>query len=147
MKNLFLIFLFFFVSACNLNKVIKNHGVHFLENKHTTLSENTSNKNDIIKLLGPPSTKGNFDNDIWIYIERSTSSSKFLKLGKKTLIKNNVLVLEINTLGILEKKTFINKNDMNEITFEESFTDMSYSKKSFLYDFMYTLRKKINSNK
>ena len=147
MKNLFLIFLFFFVSACNLNKVIKNHGVHFLENKHTTLSENTSSKNDIIKLLGPPSTKGNFDNDIWIYIERSTSSSKFLKLGKKTLIKNNVLVLEINTLGILEKKTFINKNDMNEITFEESFTDMSYSKKSFLYDFMYTLRKKINSNK
>jgi outer membrane protein assembly factor BamE (lipoprotein component of BamABCDE complex) len=147
MKNLFLIFLFFFVSACNLNKVIKNHGVHFLENKHTTLSENTSNKNDIIKLLGPPSTKGNFDNDIWIYIERSTSSSKFLKLGKKTLIKNNVLVLEINTLGILEKKTFINKNDMNEITFEESFTDMSYSKKSFLFDFMYTLRKKINSNK
>ena len=147
MKNLFLIFLFFFVSACNLNKVIKNHGVHFLENKHTTLSENTSNKNDIIKLLGPPSTKGNFDNDIWIYIERSTISYKFLKLGKKTLIKNNVLVLEINTLGILEKKTFINKNDMNEITFEESFTDMSYSKKSFLYDFMYTLRKKINSNK
>ena len=63
------------------------------------------------------------------------------------MIKNNVLVLEINTLGILEKKTFINKNDMNEITFEESFTDMSYSKKSFLYDFMYTLRKKINSNK
>ena len=93
-----------FISACNLNKVIKHHGVHFLENKYTMLTENTSNKNDIIELLGPPSTKGSFDNDLWIYIERSTSSSKFLKLGKKTLIKNSVLILEINKYGLLEKK-------------------------------------------
>ena len=108
------------------------------------LTENTSNKNDIIELLGPPSTKGSFDNDLWIYIERSTSSSKFLKLGKKTLIKNSVLILEINKYGLLEKKIFIDKKDMNELDFDPEYTSMSYSKKSFLYDFMYSLRKKMN---
>jgi outer membrane protein assembly factor BamE (lipoprotein component of BamABCDE complex) len=144
MKNLFLILILLFISACNLNKVIKHHGVHFLENKYTMLTENTSNKNDIIELLGPPSTKGSFDNDLWIYIERSTSSSKFLKLGKKTLIKNSVLILEINKYGLLEKKIFIDKKDMNELDFDPEYTSMSYSKKSFLYDFMYSLRKKMN---
>ena len=98
-----------------------------------------------MKLLGPPSTRGSFDNDLWIYIERSTSSSRFLKLGKKKLIKNNVLVLEVSNLGILKKKIFIKKEDMNKVNFESEYTQMSYSKKSFIYDFVYSLRKKINN--
>ena len=57
--------------------------------------------NDIIKLLGPASTKSTFDNDVWIYIERVKSSSKVLRLGKKDLIENNVLILEINNKGIV----------------------------------------------
>ena len=97
-----------------------------------------------MKLIGPPSTKNSFDNDIYIYIERKTSSSKLSKLGKKKLIMNNVLVLEINNSGILLSKKFYNKNDMNKIKFDDNVTEINYSKKSFIYSFMSSLRQKID---
>jgi outer membrane protein assembly factor BamE (lipoprotein component of BamABCDE complex) len=145
MKKYLIIFItFFFIANCTINKVIKHHGVHFLEKKHTKLELKTSNKNDILKLLGPPSTKSNFDEDLWIYIEKNTSSTKFLKLGKKKLITNNVLLLELDNKGLLVNKIFLNKENMQELKFSDNFTKMSLSKKSFIYDFLSSVRKKMN---
>jgi outer membrane protein assembly factor BamE (lipoprotein component of BamABCDE complex) len=138
------IFTFFLISNCTLNKVISQHGVKFLEKKQAKLSINSSNSNDIIKLLGPPSTKSTFDKDMWIYIERVTSSSKITKLGKKSLIENNILILEINNKGVLTEKIFLDKEKMNNLDFSEDFTQMSSRQKSVIYDFLSTLRKKIN---
>ena len=115
-----------------------------MEKKQTKLKINSSNKNDIIKIIGPPSTKNSFDNEVYIYIERKTSSSKLTKLGKKTLLKNNVLVLEIDNKGILLSKKFYDMNDMNELNFNESQTDINYSKRSFIYSFLSSLRQKID---
>ena len=124
--------------------MIQHHGVHNLNKKQLKLKINYSNKNDIIKIIGPPSTKSTFDNDIFIYIERKTSSSKISKLGKKKLIENNVLVLEINEDGLLVKKDFYDQNDMKEINFDKSVTSINYTKKSFIYNFLYSLRQKID---
>jgi outer membrane protein assembly factor BamE (lipoprotein component of BamABCDE complex) len=145
MKNLFLFLIIIFIfSACTLKKVEETHGVRFLEKKQEKLTINYSNTNDIIQLLGPASTKSTFDNDMWFYIERVKTSSKILKLGKKDLIQNNVLILEINNEGILKQKIFINKDKMNNLQFTDDTIDMSLTKKSFVYDFLSTLRKKIN---
>tara|TARA_B110000285_G_scaffold201919_1_gene236915 strand:+ start:2183 stop:2668 length:486 start_codon:yes stop_codon:yes gene_type:complete len=145
MRNfLNLIFIFLFISNCTLNKVIKHHGVHFLEIKNEKLIIGKTNKNDIIELLGPPSTKGAFDEELWIYMEIQTSSSKLSKLGKKKLLKNNILILDIDNRGILSKSAFFDKDDMNNIKFSEDITKMSYSKNSFIYDFLYSVRQKIN---
>ena len=145
MKNYFyLFFIFLFISNCTLNKVIKHHGVHFLEKKNEKLIIGVTNKNDIIKLLGPPSTKGAFNQELWIYMEIQTSSSKLSKLGKKELLKNNILLLDIDNRGILSKNVFFNKEDMNNIKFSEDTTQMSYSKNSFIYEFLYSIRQKIN---
>ena len=138
------ILLFLVLTHCSLNKVILHHGVHNLEKKQAKLKINITNKNDIIKLIGPPSTKSTFDNDVYIYIERKTSSSKLTKLGKKKLLKNNVLVLEIDNFGILQTKKFYDMNDMKEIKFEEKVTSVNYSKKSFIYTFLSSLRQKID---
>ncbi len=127
-----------------MNKVVLHHGVHNLEKKQSKILVNQSNSNDIIKLIGPPSTKSSFDNDIFIYIERKTSSSKLTKLGKKKLLVNNVLVLEIDNRGILVDKKFYDKKDMQKIKFDQLETKVSYSKKSFIYNFLYTLRQKID---
>jgi outer membrane protein assembly factor BamE (lipoprotein component of BamABCDE complex) len=124
--------------------VIKHHGVYNLEKKHTKLIPNVSNKNDIIKLLGPPSTIGTFDNDVWIFIERSTSSSRLSKLGKKKLLTNNVLVVEINSKGLMDNKVFLNKEKMNNLEFDNTTTVMNKTKRSFVYDFLGSLRQKIN---
>ena len=132
------------LSSCSFNKIVQHHGVHNLEEKQIKLKINQTNKNDILKLIGPPSTKSTFDNDIYIYIERKTSGSNLSKLGKKKLIKNNVLVLEIDTKGILLSKKFYNKNDMNSINFDDGETGIEYSKRSFIYNFLSSLRQKID---
>ena len=139
-----LILTLLFLASCSLNKVVQHHGVHNLEKKQAKLKINYTNKNDIIKLIGPPSTKSTFDNDVYIYIERKTSSSKLTKLGKKKLMMNNVLVLEIDTTGILLSKKFYNMDDMNNIKFDEDITSLNYSKRSFVYSFLSSLRQKID---
>jgi outer membrane protein assembly factor BamE (lipoprotein component of BamABCDE complex) len=144
MNKLFIILLFIFISNCSLNKVIKHHGVHFLDKKQKNLELNTTNKNDILQILGPPSTQSTFDTDIWIYIERKTSKSSIIKLGKKKTIVNNVLVLEINQNGLLVKKDFLDINDMKKIKFSEKSTEITYSKNTFVYEFLSSMRQKIN---
>ena len=144
MKKLLILPLFFLILNCTFNKVIQNHGVHNLEKKQAKLKVNNSNKNDIFETIGPPSTKSSFDSDIYIYIERKTSSSKLTKLGKKKLLRNNVLVLEVDTRGILISKKFYNIDDMKKIQFDESLTKVNQTKKSFIYNFLYSVRQKID---
>jgi len=143
-KFLIVFFILLFISNCTLNKVIKHHGVYFLEVKQKKIVVNKTNRNDLFKELGPPSTVGTFDNDMLIYIERKTSTSKITKLGKKELLTNDVLILEIDKRGIIISKRFLNKDDINEMKFTNNVTDIDYDKQSFLYGFMNTLRQKIN---
>jgi len=123
---------------------VKHHGVPFLEKKQKTLFVNETNKNDIIKILGIPSTKSKFDNDVWIYIERKQTVSELKNLGENKIFKNDVLVLEIDDYGILRKKEFYNKDDMKNIKIVEASTQSGFKRKSFIYDFMSSLRQKIN---
>ena len=95
-------------------------------------------------LLGNPSTKSSFDNDVWIYIERKISTGKIYKLGKEKLLVNNVLVLEIDSVGLLAEKKLYKKEDMKDVKFAENSTDSVYRKRSFVYDFLSSMRQKIN---
>tara|TARA_B100000795_G_C22452517_1_gene306121 strand:- start:64 stop:528 length:465 start_codon:yes stop_codon:yes gene_type:complete len=145
MKNYSYLLLFLILlSNCTLNKVSKYHGVRFLEKKQNNLLPNVSNKNDILLLLGPPSTKSNFDNDIWIYLERIITKQPLIKMGSNKTIVNNVLVLEINNMGLLASKNLYNLNDMNELNFSTNETKKEYSKRSFVYNFLSSMRQKIN---
>ena len=105
---------------------------------------NKTNKNDILKTLGNPSTKSKFDNDVWIYIERKQTQSKLINLGKMKIYKNDVLVLEIDNYGILKKKNLYNKNDMKDIKIVQATTEAGFKRNSFIYDFMSSMRQKIN---
>tara|TARA_Y100000287_G_C14111352_1_gene300262 strand:- start:75 stop:548 length:474 start_codon:yes stop_codon:yes gene_type:complete len=141
---IYFVFLLLITTSCTLNKVVKKHGVRNLEKKQNELSINQSNTNDIRSILGPPSTQSMFDNDLWIFIEREIEKEKILKLSKEKLIKNNVLILEINNQGLLVKKTFLNMNDMNNIKLSSLNTKNQYNKNSFIYDFLSSMRQKIN---
>ena len=132
------------VSNCSLKPVVKHHGVPSLEKKQQSLLINKTNKNDIRKILGKPSTTSKFDNDIWIYIERKQSQSKIKNLGKMKIFKNDVLVLELNNYGILKKKQFYNINDMEKLTLVEGTTKTGLKRNTFIYDFMSSMRQKMN---
>ena len=124
--------------------MVKHHGVPFLEKKQSHLVVNKSNKNDIQKILGFPSTKSKFNNDVWIYIERKQTQSKLKNLGRMKIYKNDILVLEIDNYGILKKKEFYNKDDMEKIKIVEATTEAGFKRNSFIYDFMSSMRQKIN---
>ena len=116
----------------------------FLEKKQSSLVINKTNKNDIIRSLGNPSTKSKFDNDVWIYIERKQTQSKLINLGKMKIYKNDVLVLEIDDYGILKKKEFYNKDNMKKLQIAEITTKRGLRKNTFIYDFMSSMRQKVN---
>ena len=132
------------VANCSFKPVVKHHGVPFLEKKQSQLKINESNINDIKKILGKPSTKSKFDNDIWIYIERQQTQSKLKNFGKMKIFKNNVLVLEIDGYGILKDKKFYNKEDMINIELVDATTEDGFKRNSFIYDFMSSMRQKMN---
>ncbi len=143
-KILYIIFLSLIVTNCSFKKVVKHHGVPFLEKKQSSLIVNETNKNDIRKILGNPSTTSKFDNDIWIYIERKQTQSELKNLGRMKIYKNDVLVLEIDDYGILQKKEFYNKDDMENVKIVEATTEAGFKRNSFIYDFMSSMRQKIN---
>ena len=143
-KLLYIFFISIIVTNCSFKPVVKHHGVPYLEIKQAKLIVNETNKNDIKKILGNPSTTSKFDNDVWIYIERKQTQSKLSNLGRMKIFKNDVLVLEIDNFGILKKKNFYNKNDMKDIKIVETTTQAGFRKNSFIYDFMSSMRQKIN---
>ena len=143
-KILYIIFLSFIVSNCSFKPVVKHHGVPYLEKKQAKLIVNETNKNDIQKILGPPSTTSKFDNDVWIYIERKQTQSKLKNLGRMKINENNILVLEIDMYGLLKKKKFYNKEDMQSIKIVKATTENEFKKNSFVYEFMSSMRQKIN---
>ncbi len=141
MKLLFYISLFFLISNCSLNLVDDHHGVYFLDKKEKKIVVSESNVNDILSIFGEPSTKSTFDNDVWIYIERKISNTHFF--GKRQLIVNNVMVLEIDDKGILAKKDFYNIEDMKNLKFDNQ-RSASLNKRNFIYNFLSSMRQRVN---
>ena len=145
MKNKIVIILIIFLNAsCSFNDVVKHHGVHFLDKKQQKLKIYESNKNDTTKILGPPSTQSTFDNDVWIYIERKTTVSKVTSLGRKKVLVNNALILEFDNRGLLVKKDFFDKSQMNKLKISKDQTDVLDKKRSFITNVLTSLRQKIN---
>jgi outer membrane protein assembly factor BamE (lipoprotein component of BamABCDE complex) len=143
-KILYIIFLSLIASNCSFEPVVKHHGIPFLEKKQNSLIVNKSNINDIKGILGDPSTKSKFDNDLWIYIERKQTQSRLKNLGRMKIYKNDVLVLEIDKYGILKSKQFYNKDDMEDIKIVKATTESEFEKNSFIYNFLSSMRQKMN---
>ena len=145
-KTFYIIFLILVATSCSIKPVDNYHGVTYLEKKQKKLIINKSNKNDIIKILGPASTESVLEDDVWIYIENRKTKSSLLKLGKELVITNNILVLEIDKKGILKNKEFYNIDDQNKVNFSKDKTIVS-DKDSFVYSVVSSLRQKIDSPK
>ena len=145
-KSIFLLSIFLLFS-CQQNQVIKTHGVAYLKKREKLIIVNQYNKNDTIKILGQPSTKGMVDDNVWIYIERTRVKGRLLKFGRNYLKKNNVLVLEFDKYGVLKKKDFFSRDNMNNIEFAKSITDNEIRKENFINSFLSSVRQKMLSKR
>ena len=93
-KILILLILIFTVN-CSGNKVSNYHGAKYLEDKYNEIILDKTNKNDLINLIGPPSTISDFDKNKWFYFERLKANQSLIKLGSQKIKKNNVLIVEL----------------------------------------------------
>ena len=143
--KILILFIFLFTLNCSTNKVSKNHGFKSLETKFEKIVINQTNKNDIIDLIGPPSTKSDFNKNKWFYIERRKTNQSLFKLGQKKIEKNNILMVEFNNRGILKNKKIFDMDDMNEIKYVKSLTHKEFKQNNFLYNILTSVREKINA--
>ena len=148
MKIFFYIFLILtLLSSCQRNEVIKTHGISYLEKREKLIVLNKTNKNDAISILGQPSTTGMTNDNLWIYIERTMTRGKLLKLGRNYLAKNNALVLEFDKYGLVIEKKFYNKNDMKKVAFSKEITENEIRKENFIYSFLSSVRQKMQTRR
>ena len=128
--------LFFQLNSCGL-KVVENHGQIYGKNiNFKELQVGKTTKNEIVELLGSPSTTSNFDNEqSWIYI--SSEFKKFVFLdGSNT--DQKILILSFNQ-NTLKNKELLSKNDINNIEYEETLTDSRGKKVNWIKDFFSNL--------
>ena len=144
MKIFFILILFLFTLNCSINKVSNSHGIRFVDIKYDKIVLNKSNKNDVRKIIGPPSSVSKFD-DVWFYIERKKTNQSLFKLGKKKIQKNNIIILEFDDKGLVSYKQLLNLEDMNDIKIAEQKTFKKFNEDNTVYNILSTLREKINA--
>jgi len=147
-KNISLLFICtILLLGCQRTELSKTHGISYLENRQKLIVINKSNKNDTVSILGPPSTQGMTNNNLWIYIERTIARSTVFKLGKNHLKKNNVLVLEFNKYGIVYRKEFYDKDKMKDVTFAKNITENELKKENFIVGFLSSIKSKMDTRR
>ena len=146
-KITYLLLILLFIISCQRKEVIRTHGISYLEKREKLIFVNKTNKNDTINVFGQPSTKGMTDENLWIYVERTVTRGKMLRLGRNLLKKNNVLVLEFDKYGVLKKKDFYNIHDMKKLTFEKNITENEIRKENFIYSFLSSIRQKMQQRR
>tara|TARA_B110000971_G_C19938728_1_gene467681 strand:+ start:460 stop:933 length:474 start_codon:yes stop_codon:yes gene_type:complete len=144
---LYIIFFSITLNNCQLKEPIKSHGINFLDNRYKNLTVGKTNKNDVIKLIGNPHTTSISSNDTWIYFERTITRGDMIKLGQNVLKKNNIVELKFDKYGILSAKNNYNKENMNKIKYSKKTTKNINIKKSFVSQFLSSVKQKMYGNR
>ena len=139
------IILFIFIINCTGNKVSNYHGAKSLASKYENIYVNKTNKNDLLKIIGPPSTISDFDKNKWFYFERLKTNQSLFKLGTQKIIENNVLIVKLNNFGILEEKKILNLDNMNDLSYFKKTTSKEFKSDNLMYSVFSSLREKINA--
>ena len=140
-----LIIIFLFIVNCSGNKVSNFHGSKQLETKFNIIKVNKTNKNDLVKLIGPPSSVSDFDNNKWFYIERLKTNQSLIKLGNQKIEKNNVLIVQLDNSGIVREKKLLDLENIKDIKYLNTTTEKDFKNESILYNIFSSLREKINA--
>ena len=143
MKKFLYIILFLFTLNCSINKVSNVHGIRSIDNKFDKIKLNITNKNDLRKIIGPPSSISKFE-ETWFFIERRKTNQSLFKLGKKKLSRNNILMVQFEN-GVVTNKQMLDVNDMEDLKILQAKSKNRFNQDNAIYNIMSTLREKINA--
>ena len=143
LKSIYILSFFILLHGCQLKEPQQNHGILFLENRSAKLKVDVSNQNDVIKSIGHPHSKSINDENEWFFVERTLTKGEFHKLGKNILKESNILILKFDKYGILKEKMLLTKEDIKKLSFSDKETSNELSQKSFIQNFLTSLRDKM----
>ncbi|MBL6857438.1 MAG: outer membrane protein assembly factor BamE [Pelagibacteraceae bacterium] len=142
-KKIYIILFLILLNNCQLKEPKKAHGLNFLENREKILVIGKTNQNDVVRLMGQPHSKSLTTDATWIYVERTITKGKLVKLGQNVLKTNNILALDFNEYGILQNKKIYTKEEMNKIVYSDNETKNDVAQSSFVTRFLSSIRQKM----
>ena len=134
-----------FIINCSGNKVSNYHGTKLLQSKYERININITNKNDLLEIIGPPSSISDFNKNKWFYFERLKTNQSIIKLGTQKIKKNNVLIVELDENGILKSKQILDLKYMNDLKYLKDTTEKEFKNSDIMYNIFSSLREKINA--
>ena len=140
-KKIFIFLLALIITSCTLNKVDNVHGVSNLKNKISLIKINKTNKNDIIRVLGPLPVIDKKDNR-WAYFEVRETKTKY---GKKDVYVNDYVEIYFDKYGVVKKFEFFNLNNMNDIKFAKEKTRSLGVKDTFTKNLLSSTRQRMKN--
>ena len=124
--------------SCSYKPVVTSNGILNLDKRTNLMVLGSTNKNDVVQLLGETMLKDDSNENKWAYIE--TVEQK--KFGKKKIIKNTLLILEFDNRGTLKTKKILNKDNFNKVKFDIAKTESSGLNNSFSKRIFSSIRKR-----
>tara|TARA_Y100000816_G_C25540147_1_gene293134 strand:- start:34 stop:432 length:399 start_codon:yes stop_codon:yes gene_type:complete len=121
------------------------HGTKLLQSKYERININITNKNDLLEIIGPPSSISDFNKNKWFYFERLKTNQSIIKLGTQKIKKNNVLIVELNENGVLKSKQILDLKNMNDLKYFKDTTEKEFKNSDIMYNIFSSLREKINA--
>ena len=142
-KYLLVFFLTLFFHSCTLKKIDSVHGISNLKEKISLVKIKKSNKNDIIRIIGPLFINQQSD-DKWTYFEVRETRTKY---GEKKIYTNNYVEIFFNKYGIVNKIDFYNLSSMNKITFTKDKTQTIAKRDTISENLLSSTRKRMENAK
>lgn len=139
LKLFFLKLLFFLLVSCSFHKVDDAHGVNNLLEKSKLITINKSNKNDVIRLLGPSLITSNNEMKFSYFEVRKTKN----KLGSNVIYTNNYIEITFDKYGIVEKINIYNTDDNKNLNFAKETTVTRGVKDTFFSNLLSSTRKRM----
>lgn len=118
----------FAVSAggCSPRKNVR--GNLLTDSQLSTIQPGTTNRETVLRVLGPPSTEGTFDKQIWYYIGRQEEEWAFLN---PDVIEQKIVALYFNEGGVVEHVERYTGDDGREVVAVDRETPTSGHKIGF----------------
>ena len=102
---------------------------------------NKSNKNDIVKLLGPAPIKNEKEKK-WTYFEVRETKTKF---GKKDIYVNDYIEITFDKYGLISNFDFYDLNSMQKLKFSADTTRSLGVKDTFSKNLLSSTRKRLEN--
>lgn len=111
MRRFFLIFgLMAGLAACSGYKEVR--GNFLTEAQLAGITVGQTSRQDVIRQLGPPSTEGTFDSQVWYYIGRQTKRVAFFK---PDVTAQQVIAVYFDDAGLVEMVQKYDKDDSRNV--------------------------------